>query len=343
MTRTTITAGIPALLITLGLLPVAEVHGQDDGPAASEFDADFPFQGEYFGRTWTARLGNECAGLQVAALGDGQFRAVQFRHGPPGAGWNRVDQFELSGSRRRDTVRLTARGRRGIYTVLLRSGQAELRSSTWQLVGRLQKLERVSPTMGVAPPPGAIVLFDGTHVDEFVAGKIVEDRLLLAGAITRRQFRDFHLHVEFRTPYMPHARGQGRGNSGVYLQKRYEVQILDSFSLPGVANECGGLYRQRPPDLNMALPPLTWQTYDIDLTAARFNEQGDKIRNARIRVLHNGVPIHDDVELTGKTGAGDKESPTPGPIRFQWHGNPVHFRNIWILEKGEQDQPPAAL
>jgi hypothetical protein len=132
---------------------------------------------------------------------------------------------------------------------------------------------------------------------------------------------------------MPRARGQGRGNSGVYIQKRYEVQILDSFTLSGAPNECGGLYRQRPPDLNMAFPPLSWQTYDIDFTAARFNIDGDKVKNARVTVVHNGVVIHDDVELPNKTGAGDREGPTPGPIRFQWHNDLVHFRNLWIVEK----------
>jgi len=278
-------------------------------------------------------LGGELAGLQVAALGDGQFRGVQYRLGLPGAGWNREDQFTLAGQRVGDTLTLQAEGSKGTYAVTVRNGTATLRNSAGQLVGELKKTHRQSPTMGALPPPGAIVLFDGTSVDAFQSGRIVEGDLLLAGAITKRQFQSFHLHVEFRTPYMPKARGQGRGNSGVYLQQRYEVQILDSFSLKGEANECGGLYRQRRPDLNMALPPDTWQTFDIDLTVARFDENGKKTRNARITVVHNGVAIHDDVELTGKTGAGRQEDPEPGPIRFQWHGNPVQFRNLWLVEK----------
>ena len=130
---------------------------------------------------------------------------------------------------------------------------------------------------------------------------------------------------------MPYARGQGRGNSGVYIQQRYEVQILDSFGLDGVANECGGVYRQQAPDVNMCLPPLSWQTYDIHFTAARWNSASHKIANARLTVYHNGEPIHLNRELPEKTGAGQKESPDPRPIHFQHHGNPVHFRNVWIV------------
>jgi len=163
------------------------------------------------------------------------------------------------------------------------------------------------------------------------------DKLLQVGTITKMMVNDFQLHLEFRTPYMPNARGQGRGNSGVYIQKRYEVQVLDSFGLQGVHNECGGLYRQRKPDVNMCLPPLSWQTYDIDFKAARW--EGDKkVANARLTVRHNGVLIHDNVEVPSKTGAGDKESAKPGPIRLQNHSNPVHFRNIWIVEKKAEEE-----
>ncbi|MGH7128550.1 MAG: 3-keto-disaccharide hydrolase, partial [Planctomycetaceae bacterium] len=147
--------------------------------------------------------------------------------------------------------------------------------------------------------------------------------------------------IEFRLPYMPYARGQGRANSGVYLQGRYEVQILDSFGLHGAENECGALYRLRPPDVNMCLPPLAWQTFDIEFHAARFDAAGRKTENARITVLHNGVAIHDNVEILRKTGNGAEEGPDPLPIRLQDHGNPVVFRNIWILDRERTPaQPP---
>jgi hypothetical protein len=140
------------------------------------------------------------------------------------------------------------------------------------------------------------------------------------------------MHLEFKLPYMPEARGQGRANSGVYLQSRYEVQILDSFGLEGAFNECGSLYRYKTPDVNMCFPPLVWQTYEIDFRAAKFDRQGKKIKNAVLTVWHNGVKIHDHFEIERKTGAGQQETPEPIPTKFQNHNNPVRFRNMWIID-----------
>ncbi len=132
--------------------------------------------------------------------------------------------------------------------------------------------------------------------------------------------------------YMPTATGQARGNSGVYLQNRYEVQILDSFGLEGLDDECGALYSKKAPRENSAYPPLTWQTYDIDFTAAKF--EGDKkVKNAVVTVRHNGNLIHENQEIDGETPGGDKEGASAGPIRLQDHGNPVVFKNIWVVEK----------
>jgi hypothetical protein len=183
------------------------------------------------------------------------------------------------------------------------------------------------------PPPGAYVVFNGANTDEFAEGaKVSPEGLLLAGALTKATVGDFRLHLEFRTPYMPYARGQGRANSGVYIQQRYEVQILDSFGLEGIENECAALYKQTRPDLNMALPPLEWQTYDIYFTAPRFAGDGKtKLTNARITVIHNGVPVHLHREVTAKTGGGKQEGSQAFPINLQDHGNPVVYRNIWMV------------
>ena len=182
------------------------------------------------------------------------------------------------------------------------------------------------------PPSGAIILFDGKDTEQWKKGQMDDRKLLGSGTETTKPFGSFTMHAEFRTPFRPAARSQGRGNSGIYIQRRYEVQVLDSFGLSGEANECGGLYKQVRPLVNMALPPLTWQTYDIDFSAARFDGE-KKIRNALISVRHNGVVIHDALALKNKTGAGRKEGPAPGPIYLQGHGNPVFYRNIWIVEK----------
>src|SRR5262249_13390904 len=227
------------------------------------------------------------------------------------------------------SLELSGHGQRFI----VRPWSAEVRDESGRVLGRLMQVQRSSRTLRKAPPPGAEVLFFGRDAREFTGGRVTFDHYLVAGADTKDAYGDFELHLEFRTPYMPSARGQGRGNSGVYVQQRYEVQVLDSFGLDGADNECGSLYKQRAPLLNMAFPPLSWQTYDVDFTAPRFDSAGTKTRNGRITVKHNGVVVQNDVELTAKTGGGSPEGPSPRPLRLQDHGNPVHFRNIWIVEK----------
>ena len=157
----------------------------------------------------------------------------------------------------------------------------------------------------------------------------------MAGTETTQTYTDFQLHAEFRLPFKPEARGQARGNSGFYLQSRYEVQVLDSFGLEGVENECGALYKTRRPDFNMCYPPLSWQTYDLDLTSPRFDAQGNKLADMRITVWQNGVMIHNNVEIPNKTGGGAQEGPTPLPTKLQDHGNPVVYRNIWLIDTSD--------
>ena len=141
------------------------------------------------------------------------------------------------------------------------------------------------------------------------------------------------MHVEFKTSYMPEARGQGRCNSGVYTQGRIEMQILDSYALEGRDNECGGIYQQSRPIVNMCLPPETWQTYDIDYTAAKFDGEGKKIEDAVMTVRHNGVVIHDNLRLRPTPGGLGGTDVPKGPLMLQDHGNTLWFRNIWFKEK----------
>jgi hypothetical protein len=174
--------------------------------------------------------------------------------------------------------------------------------------------------------------------DSTVKWRLVE-RAMEAGPgtgsiVTKKKFKDFKLHIEFRTPFMPDARGQGRGNSGVYLQGRYEVQVLDSYGLEPKDNECGGIYKVGVPMVNMCLPPMQWQTYDITFRGARLDQNGGRERDAYVTVLHNGVTIHDERRIPGPTGGAlDSNVSEPGGLYLQDHGNPVQLRNIWLVEQ----------
>jgi hypothetical protein len=320
-----------AFTLLLLALPIS-VWSQDPKTTyadPNQTDADFAYQGEYAAPGW---------GLQVVAGGGGKFDALLHPGGLPGAGWNKAERIKLSGALEGSAVVLKG----DKYSATVRTNQAELSDASGRVVARLTKRVRISPTLGQRPPAGAKVLFNGSSTEQFVGAKMTDDHLLRMGPHTKDAVGDFRLHLEFRVPYMPYARGQGRANSGVYIQQRYEVQILDSFGLSGAKNECGAMYEQRPPEVNMALPPLAWQTYDIWFRQPRWSADGkEKLKPATITVLHNGVQIHRDYALTNKTGGGKPEGPEEFPIALQDHGNPVVFRNIWLVP-GQGVYPPPA-
>ncbi len=227
------------------------------------------------------------------------------------------------------------------------------------------------PTMDTAPPqpipatPGLEVLFGGTQADldanwrqgsKPVQWKIEDGAMVSVGGdiATKEKFSSYQLHIEFRVPYMPDKKGQGRGNSGVFMQGRYEIQVLDSYGIkePGTG-DCGAVYHQSAPLVNACKPPLQWQTYDIAYHAPRYDSADHtKLREmARVTIVQNGIVVQNDQVITGlthivtppknpppvdpnvplKPTTPPEDLSTPGPIRLQFHGNTVAFRNIWIL------------
>jgi hypothetical protein len=311
--------------------------------------ADFKIQGEYSGKIETVTP----MGVQVVALGDGQFKAVFLPGGLPGQGWNGKDRIEAPGSLQAGTATFSGGG----YSATIASEGASITGTTDKgALFTFNKAERKSPTEGAPAPSGAIVLFDGTGVAAWKDGTASMDLRKLfrpegvtasAGAITRQSFQDFTLHLEFREPFMPAARGTQRGNSGVYLQGRYELQVLDSFGANlatgadtmAPKRECGAFWEHVGPSLNMAYPPLSWQTYDIAFTAARFDNAGKRTSKAVITVRWNGEVVHDKWNMADRTLAGDPEGPAAGPLRFQGYGDPVFYRNIWLVEGAAPVKP----
>ncbi|MDG9723044.1 family 16 glycoside hydrolase [Streptomyces sp. DH41] len=196
----------------------------------------------------------------------------------------------------------------------------------------------------VRPHGARVALFDGTtasqeqwlHTDgRRVAWPLAEERSMevCCGDIrTKEAYQDFRMHVEFRVPLLgPDVTGQDRGNSGIFLQDRYELQILDSYGDTSPAtNEAGAIYLKKAPDTNAAAAPETWQTYDIVFRAARYDDSGRKTADARVTVVWNGEKVHDDIALDGPTASGRAETPAAGAIRLQDHGNKVRFRDIRV-------------
>ena len=292
-----------ALLLILGLtnsqLPVSSCTA-----IAQEAAKRLEIQGEYL------KAGR---GIQIAALAADNYRVSIFQGGLPGAGWdqsppaiNELDTQEVE-----------------------------------DLIDGSEKISRSSPTLGAKPPSSAIVLFDGTQksIDQHWANgaKLIEGNNLLAGCTTKEMFRDYRLHLEFRTPFVPEALGQGRGNSGVYHQGRYETQVLDSFGFENEGNTCGAIYGVSAAEFNACLPPMTWQTYDVEFVAPRWDAAGKKTSEATLTVWLNGFPIHRDRKVPGSTTAAPNgESPKDGPLYLQDHGNPVAYRNIWLVPMDAQ-------
>jgi hypothetical protein len=275
---------------------------------------------------------------QVIALGDNKYRIVlaaklDMRCPPKG-----VFEVEAAG----EALTFQGEGLRGeLRGDVIKGGRGE--TARFELKKKLG----LSPTLGVKPPKGATVLFDGSGLDAWETSKgweIIDGAMMVTPKgeyiQSKQTFGDVDMHVEFRNSFMPKSRGQQRSNSGVFLQDVYEVQVLDSYGLEGYYDECGALYKVAAPMVNACAPPLAWQTYDIEYRAPRFDSAGNLTANARITVRHNGKLIHNDQELWWITAWTEEErlgAPPrkPGHIRLQSHGNYVQFRNIWAVDKSK--------
>jgi len=192
------------------------------------------------------------------------------------------------------------------------------------------------------PPQGAVLLFDGKDLSKWqkpdggpAPWKVENGYMEVRGGdiITKDKFRDCRIHIEFMPPDMgPQAKGQARGNSGVYVMNAYEIQVLDSYGLPKLEmGDCASIYSKKIPDKNAAKPPGQWQTYDMEFKAPKFDASGKKVANGRITIVWNGQKVHDNIEIDGPCPGGAPETPQGGAIRLQDHGNPVRFRNIWVV------------
>ena len=205
-------------------------------------------------------------------------------------------------------------------------------------------------------PSDATILFDGKDLSKWAGGEKWEVKdgyaVVKGGDITTKDsFGDYQLHVEFATPAEVKGSGQGRGNSGVFLANRYEVQVLDSYGNKTYFDgQCGSLYKQTPPMVNVCRKPGEWQTYDIIFTAPRFDEKSREVKvltPGYVTLIHNGVVVQNHFELQGGTyydrPASYQKHSLKQPIRLQNHGNPVRYRNIWIREikalEGKKPEP----
>ncbi|MBQ9875389.1 MAG: DUF1080 domain-containing protein [Thermoguttaceae bacterium] len=349
---------LASLLAILALACVANARAQEFTSVAqiekdgTYLDA-FNIQGEYL---WPEGFGG--AAFQVIARGADKFDVVGYQGGLPGNGWDRskarffgqgeikdgklvVSGVKMNIPRKGDEADVIfndeQKARKLIATI--EDGKYYLQNGDKK--SELIKVDRESETLGQKAPEGAVVIWDGKDhgmfEGEFKPSDQQEDALWSEFRVKPfERGKAYQLHIEFMLSFMPNATGQARSNSGVYIQEEYECQVLDSFGLNGENNECGGFYQQLIPEVNMCFPPLTWQTYDFDVTPAKY-EDGKKVANAHIIVKHNGVQIH-DAELEHETPGGknekDEATETTGRgIFLQGHGNKVQYRNIWMKYK----------
>jgi len=311
-----------ALVVVVGVLVA--------GAACAGAPSDLEVQGTYEG-VWKAEKAEGKLEADVVALGDNAYKvyATQYVNDKP------ASKAELDGKAEGD--KLVFAGKvgnvdwEGVYA------PGEVRGRIGQdATFEIKRIVKEPPTLGKKPPEGAVALLDGKSFDNVTKRNKTEEWKLVGeggvevargGIRTAGAFEgSFDAHIEFRCNFKPAARGQGRGNSGFYLPNGTEIQVLDSFGFAPDKGSCGALYGQKPPDVNASLPPMQWQTYDVEYRMK--SKKGRKTGKPWVTVLHNGIKIHDDVELS--------RAPRNGGFHLQDHGNPVCYRNFWVLPVEEK-------
>ena len=309
------------------------------GAAFAAAPAEETVQGLYEGAV-KAAMGEQKFEARVVACGKGVFKVFIREPAPDG----KVTKIELDGKIEGDAVKFAGKAGNAEWAATYADGT--IKGTAGAGTVEMKKVVRESPAMGAKPPAGAVILLGDKNFDGMAkkAGKdgkepewkVFDDGGVLipkGGMTSKQQFEgNFKLHVEFKNPFMPDGRGQGRGNSGVYLPNGSEIQVLDSFGMVTyTGGGCGGLYKYKDPDafdeFSLAsAPPLQWQTYDVEYRVPMKDGKPDG--KPRVTVFHNGIKIHDNAELSNAAKKGG--------ISLQDHGCPVQYRNIWLLPLGDK-------
>lgn len=299
-----------------------------------------PFMGEYEGQWENEKIIPEAAAM-VIGLGDDKYRVIV------------TTRLDMRAPIQLDKVYEAKKGKIKIkegdfYGTISAKDGTFIGGRGDKKTFEMKKLDRKSKYAHLPPPEGADVLYDGNGFDAWKDAEgweELDNNIMMVTPdggylISKKTYKDVTLHVEFRLSYMPKKMGQGRSNSGVFISDEYEIQVLDSFGLDGVYNECGALYKTSAPRVNATYPPLQWQTYDIIFKNAVYDEATDTMTNPVITVYHNDILIHSAEELPWVPGHSAKDRAErhhlePGHIRLQAHNDFVQYRNVWVLGSAE--------
>jgi hypothetical protein len=325
-----------ALICAVGALAASKAVAENTSPSGD------PFIGEFTGVYHLPGYPDFTASGTVVTEGAGLYRIIARYQGADG----QTTQVEVHGHAEDPRVVGMGYSQAVLWLGEIRDDKLTLSHAERHYGGafELKKIIRHSPTEGLAPPADAVVLlpYKEGQAPDISAWTNADWKPLPDGSmtvsqgkganLTKKEFGDMRLHLEFNLPHVPTEIGQARGNSGVYVQHRYEIQVLDSFGVVATAGDCAALYELSAPRVNACLPPGQWQTYDILFRANRLNADGSVKEKARITVVQNGLVVQDNVELPKETPGGKDKPAAKDVLYLQDHGNPVHYRNIWAVE-----------